>query len=249
MKHGRVVAQLSDDVDAIVSGLAAALAHLEEWTGEFPGSASGAPPATASGVVRAGEDESTDDGDVAVLTRFEQMAESGDRAMLHRSNLLGRLRSASTLARKTLAAVDGVMLPVEFESDSRDLAVLRWAVRRLRVDADDVGATALNKLARAVETVRRLVDQWQPPQSGPIDGCRLHRAAGAHAPIDHHNYGLRSLCRKCGDFRRDYQADPTPTILREWSKSRKPDAAMIAEAKSLAKKKRQAKLAKKKRNR
>lgn len=244
MKHGRVVDQMSDDVDAIVAGLAAALAHLEEWSGEFPGSASGAPPASASGVVIA-----DDDGDVAVLTRFEQMAETGDPAMLHRLNLLGRLRAAATLARSTLAAVDGVMLPVELESDSHDLAVLRWAVRRLRVDGELVGAPALNKLARSVETVRRLVDQWHPPTSGPIEGCRLHRAAGSHAPIDHHNYGARSLCRKCGDFRRDYQADPTPTILREWSKSRKPDAAMIAEAKSLAKKKRKEKLAKKKRSR
>lgn len=234
MKHSRVVAQMSDDVDAIVAGLVAALVHLDQWTGEFPGSASGAPPASPSGPPPGKVDEDPD-GDVKVF----------DRAMVYRSSLLGRLRASAVLARSTLAVVDGVALPVELVSDSQDLAVLRWAVRRLSVDADRVGVGALNRLARSVETVRRLVDQWQPPRAGPIDGCRLHRAVGAHAVIDHHNYRLRSLCRRCGNFCRDYDAEPTATILREWSKGRKPTAAMIAEAKSVAKKIRKTKLAKK----
>lgn len=239
MKHGRVVAQLSEDVEAIVAGLASALAHLEEWTGEYPGVSSGAPPASSVGVVP-GDDAADPAGDVAVLTRVELLAVSGDPAVRHRLHLLGRLRASAVLARKTMASVDGVMLPVEFESESRDLAVLRWAVRRLRVDADEVGAVRLDKLARSVETTRRLVDQWQPPTSRAPSGCRLHRAAGDHVEVARDFRGA-GLCRRCGEFRRLHEADPTPAILRAWSKGQKLTAGQIEDAVAAAKKKRRRK--------
>lgn len=235
MKLDRLVDQLAQDVEVIVAGLAAALSHLEEWTGEYPGSASGAAPASGGG---SSSPRNVDDDEVgAVLTRFELLAEHGDPAMRHRLALLGRLRHASMLARATFAELDGAdPVAVDLTCDSEDLAVLRWAVCRLRVDAEHVGASRVDKLSRAVLTVRGLVELWQPPTPGRISGCRLHAAAGEHAEIASRFKGS-ALCNRCGLFRQKYSAAPTPSILRSWSKQQPLTPGQIAEAKSVAKKK------------
>ena len=105
----------------------------------------------------------------------------------------------------------------------------------------DIGLKArVDKLSRAVMTVRCLVDVWQPPRSKVPTGCRLHRAAGDHVEVARHHRGA-GLCRRCGTFRQLYGADPTPAVLRAWSKGQKPTAGQIADAVAAAKKKRKKK--------
>jgi hypothetical protein len=232
----RLVDQLGLDVEAIVAGLAPALAHLEEWTGEFPGSASGAPP-SSGGSPPAQDDDDHDEDAGVVLTRFELLATSGDPAVRHRLALLGHLRYAAGLARSTMADIDGVSLPVVLTTDSEDLAVLRWAVRRLRSESGSVEAGRLARLCRAVFRVRGLVEFWAPPAASVPSGCRLHRQAGDHVEISRHFQGL-GLCRRCGEFRRAYTVDPSPAILRAWSKGQKPTAGQVADAIAAGKKKR-----------
>jgi hypothetical protein len=238
MKLERLIDQLDKDVEVIIAGLAAALAHLEEWTGEYPGVASGAPPASGGSGSHVGEDDDPDEQGI-VMTRLELLAMSGDPALRHRLHLLGRLRHAATLARSTFVELDGRdSVAGELTCDSEDLAVLRWAALRLGTDGEHVGAGEVDRLGRAVMSVRGLVELWQPPAPGKITGCRLHAAAGDHAEVADRFRGSQ-LCNRCGMFRQHTKgALPTPEILRAWSKGQKPTAGQIAEAKAAGKKKR-----------
>jgi hypothetical protein len=220
VKHSDVVKQLSADIEAIISGLPAALAHLNEWTGEIPSPSSGSSSAP-------------DEERTSVV--------SGDHAMRLQLSILARIRLAAAAAIDVFAELDGVRLPVEVVHEAHSLAVLRWAAKRLRTDANDVPARKLDNLSRLVANARSLVVEYQPTESTRPTGCRLHAAAGDHQPIDD-RHRAQSLCRRCGEFRRNNdRSEPTPAILRAWSKGIKPTAAQVAEAKTAAKKKRKRK--------
>jgi hypothetical protein len=225
VNHSHVVAQLSADIEAIISGLPAALAHLNEWTGEIPSPSSGS---------SAPEDD-------------QPSKPTGDHAMRLQLSILARIRLAAAAAIDVFADLDGVRLPVEVVHEAHSLAVLRWAAKRLRTDANDVPARKLDNLSRLVAHARSLVVEYQPTAPVAPAGCRIHARVGDTVAVDQHNYGARKLCTTCGTFARKHDADPTPRILHEWSKGRHATRAMIAEAESLAKKKRKEKRAKKKR--
>ena len=221
MKHSHVITQLSKDIDTIISGLPAALAHLEEWTGEIPSpSSGGSPPPDDTPEPRTGP---------------------SDGAIRLQLAILGRIRLAAVAALDVFANIDGVRLPVVVVSEAHSLAVLRWAVNRLRTQADDVPAGKLDNLSRLVAHARSLVVEYQPTESTRPSGCRLHAAAGSHEPIDD-RYRAHKLCRRCGEFRGAHdRSDPSPAILRAWSKGIKPTAAQISAATAVAKKKRKRK--------
>ena len=222
MNRAPIVIQIAADVETIVSGLAAALRHLEDWTGEMP--SSGASAGTPD-----------DDDEVPAVT--------GDAALRIQLAVLGRIRLAAVAAIDAFADVDGVRLPVEVVHEAHSLAVLRWATRRLGRDAASVPDRKLDSLSRLVAHARSLVVEYQPTATTAPQGCRLHRAAGDHAEIDE-RFRSAGLCRRCGEFRRMHErSDPTPAILRAWSKGIKPTAAQITEAKIVAKKKRKRKRA------
>jgi hypothetical protein len=204
-RHHRIVSQLAEDVEAITAGLVAALKHLEDWSGEFPTSASGAPPSSAP------------------TPTEEAKRPLGDPAMRLQINMLGAIRLASQTARKTLADADGMELPVETLTDAHDLAVLRWAVKRLA--REKVSAHKLDELSRQVAHARSLVTQHQPPSASAPSGCRIHRDHGDHVAV------FRSgLCRGCWEFRKRYQCEPSAQIIRCWSKGIRPSAQQITEA-------------------
>lgn len=219
MNRTPIVAQITADVDTIIAGLPAALRHIEDWTGEMPspGSASSAP---------------VDD---------IQPSAGGDAAVRIQLAILGRIRLASVAALGVFSAIDGVRLPVEVVTEAHSLAVLRWAAKRLRTDAGMVPESKLDNLSRLVAHARSMVVEYQPTESTRPTGCRLHAAAGSHEPVDD-RYRSHRLCRRCGEFRGAHdRSDPSPAILRAWSKGIKPTAAQIAAATAMAKKKRKRK--------
>lgn len=220
LKHSAIVAQLATDVETIISALPAALAHLNEWTGEIPSPSTGSTPPP--------DDE-------------QQPKPAGDHAIRLQLTILARIRLAATAAIDVFTDIDGIRLPADIVHEAHSLAVLRWAVKRLRCTANDVPASKLDNLSRLVAHARSLVVEYQPTRTTAPSGCRLHAAAGDHQPIDD-RHRAQSLCRRCGEFRRNHErSDPTPAILRAWSKGIKPTAGQISDAKTAAKKKRKRK--------
>lgn len=229
MKHAQLIATMRVDLNTIIAKLPAALRHLEDWTGEYPGSASGAPP--SSGITPPpGMNE-------APLTRSETFALVGDHAQRLRLGLLGHLRSTAVQARKTVATIDGIEPPVSPRDDASDLAVLLWALKR--IEAEPANPKALDRLSRSLHHCCNLVIAYQPPTVQSPTGCRVHRSVGDLEPVYR---GER--CRQCWTFRRQHDADPSADILRCWSKNIKPTAAQIADAVKAGRKSRRRKLRK-----
>ena len=215
MKHAHVVNQLAADVDTIIALLPAALEHLREWTGEMPSPSTGGPPPSDT-----------------------PPPVSGDHATRLTLMVIARIRLAAAAGLDMFANVDGVRLPVEIVHEAHSLAVLRWTIKRLHRDVAQVPPGKLDNLSRLVAHARSLVVEYQPTRPIAPTGCRLHAAAGDHQPIDD-RHRAQSLCRRCGEFRRNNdRSEPSPAIIRAWSKGIKPTAAQITEAKATAKKKR-----------
>jgi hypothetical protein len=213
MKHPQLIAAMRADLTTIITGLPAALRHLDDWVGGYPATASGAPPSTSRTPV-----ECDDDGDTVRTVTV------GDPAQRLRLAMLGHLRSTALQARRTVAGIDGVELPVTPTDDASDLAVMLWAMKR--IEAEDAHARDLDRLSRSLRHCSNLVAAYQPPTPQEPTGCYVHRSVGDTAIVY-----AGDRCVTCWRFRRQHDVDPTPDILRAWSKGMRPTAAQIAEAK------------------
>jgi hypothetical protein len=151
--------------------------------------------------------------------------------------MLGHLRTTALQARRTVAGIDGVELPVTPTDDASDLAVLLWAMKR--IEAEDAHARDLDRLSRSLRHCRDLVVSYMPPTPQEPSGCRVHRLAGDMEPVYR-----ADRCRQCYTFRRQHDADPTADIIRAWSKGIRPTSAQITEAINAGRKSRRRKLRK-----
>ena len=242
----QLVERLDGDVEAIVRLLPAALRQLAEWAGGHPPKASGARPPEDDAESPAEVDEDDDAGS-STLVEAAVLAGGVD----DESVLLGDLAWCARLGRKAVASIDGADVarsPLETASLDREyLAVLRWAVRRLRGDVDErADIFAMRRFGLQVGRARRLVESLQPRNRPKAEGCRLHAKVGDYEPVSK-NHTASGLCSRCGRFKRHHDAEPTVEILRCWGRSIHPTRQMIERAEAIAKKKREQQRTKKRR--
>ena len=219
----RLARHLDETFTDIRRDINATIRQLDEWTGEFPASTSGAPPAEATGT-------SFDiDDDPVKLTKVEADADRPDRArlaMVRTFELVDLLVIDATLLGNSLG---GDVLPAPVERMSARLAFIQWQMNKVR--AGRLHKKQTGRLEHAAGLGNELWSICTTYRPAPeltlrIDICHAHERAGGDSSIDA-RYRRQHLCRWCGEFRALYGINPPPKAVKMHDKGQKVTPAVL----------------------